>query len=133
MKIEEGHQQTPFTLGDPWSRDPAFRQVTHRLLSTSPLSPQQVDSYFSRFSAQVVEGARPWTHESVCHDPRLINFDNWGRRVDRIETSEGWRNLERWSVSKGVIGEAYGKEGQEKYLGRPEYESAGGREGLDGQ
>lgn len=62
-----------------------------------------------------------------------MRYDNWGRRIDRIETSEGWRRLEQWSLGKGMIGEAYPREWQETYLDERGYEGAGGRERLQGQ
>ncbi len=150
MKIDEGHQQQPFELGDPWARDPSLRHVLHRLFSiptsqlaltadsasssssSTPLTPEQLDAHLARFSRAVKSGAAPWAEADKCHDPRLVNYDNWGRRVDRIETCEGWRQIEKWSVQQGIIGEAYPPFGQERFLGRKEYDSAGGRVALDG-
>ncbi|KDN40016.1 acyl-CoA dehydrogenase/oxidase C-terminal, partial [Tilletiaria anomala UBC 951] len=134
MKVEQGFQQRPFDLGDPWSRDPAFRAVVRRLLAPAPpaLSAQHISQRLSAFSLRVATQARPWSHPGRCADPVLVNCDNWGRRIDRLETSEGWRRLTQWSVSNGLIGEAYGPKGQEQYLCRKEYDSAGGREALGG-
>ena len=39
--------------------------------------------------------------------PQHIPFDPWGRRVDRIETSDAWRELDRISASEGIVATAY--------------------------
>src|SRR3954468_4331634 len=39
--------------------------------------------------------------------PRHVPFDAWGRRVDRIETSDAWRELDRISASEGIVATAY--------------------------
>src|SRR3954453_16125733 len=39
--------------------------------------------------------------------PRHVPFDAWGRRVDRIETSDAWRELDRISAMEGIVAIAY--------------------------
>jgi len=39
--------------------------------------------------------------------PRHVPFDAWGRRVDRIETSDAWRELDRVSATEGIVATAY--------------------------
>src|SRR3954468_17919664 len=39
--------------------------------------------------------------------PRHVPFDAWGRRVDRIETSDAWRELDRVSAAEGIVATAY--------------------------
>ncbi|HXQ77860.1 MAG TPA: acyl-CoA dehydrogenase family protein, partial [Gemmatimonadaceae bacterium] len=39
--------------------------------------------------------------------PRHVPFDAWGRRVDRIETSDAWRELDRISASEGIVATAF--------------------------
>ena len=39
--------------------------------------------------------------------PRHVPYDAWGRRVDRIETSEAWRALDRVSAEEGIVATAY--------------------------
>jgi putative acyl-CoA dehydrogenase len=39
--------------------------------------------------------------------PRHVPYDAWGRRVDRIETSEAWRELDRISATEGIVATAY--------------------------
>lgn len=39
--------------------------------------------------------------------PRLVQYDPWGRRVDRIETSPAWRALGEAAVEEGIVATAY--------------------------
>jgi alkylation response protein AidB-like acyl-CoA dehydrogenase len=39
--------------------------------------------------------------------PRLVTYDPWGRRVDRIEVPEAWRALERISAEEGLVAVGY--------------------------
>lgn len=39
--------------------------------------------------------------------PQLIQYDQWGRRVDILETSEGWRDLKAISQKEGIPGIFY--------------------------
>ncbi len=41
------------------------------------------------------------------NEPRLVRFDAWGRRVDRIEVTEVWKRAERLAAEKGVVAAAY--------------------------
>ena len=33
--------------------------------------------------------------------PRLAQYDQWGRRIDKLETSEGWRDLKALGQKEG--------------------------------
>jgi putative acyl-CoA dehydrogenase len=39
--------------------------------------------------------------------PRHIRYDAWGRRIDRIETSDAWRELDHISATEGIVATAY--------------------------
>jgi putative acyl-CoA dehydrogenase len=39
--------------------------------------------------------------------PRHIPYDAWGRRIDRIETSDAWRELDHISATEGIVATAY--------------------------
>ena len=39
--------------------------------------------------------------------PRHVPFDPWGRRVDRIETSDAWRALDRAAAEHGLVAMGY--------------------------
>lgn len=135
MRIEEVHAHTPFTIGDSWSSDPALRHsvgryVSSNLRGTGPEEATRIFDSLAAFSRTSATDARalaalcdrPGTH------PRLVQYDEWGKRVDRVETSEGWRGLKDFITRHGLVGEGYGEKGQESWLRGPE--SLGGRAKL---
>jgi putative acyl-CoA dehydrogenase len=42
--------------------------------------------------------------------PRHVPYDAWGRRVDHIETSSAWRQLDRIAAEEGIVATAYERE-----------------------
>ncbi|KAG6831929.1 hypothetical protein H0H92_006530 [Tricholoma furcatifolium] len=45
--------------------------------------------------------------------PKLTQYDQWGRRIDKLETSEGWRDLKAISQKEGIPGIFYERKYQE--------------------
>ena len=45
--------------------------------------------------------------------PRLVQYDQWGRRVDKLETSEGWRDLKAANQKEGLPGICYERKHKE--------------------
>lgn len=43
----------------------------------------------------------------LVHSPTLTQYDHWGRRVDELRTSEGWRKLEEFAIQEGFVADAY--------------------------
>lgn len=41
------------------------------------------------------------------HAANLTQYDEWGRRVDLLQTSEGWRKLKETASKEGYIANAY--------------------------
>ena len=59
------------------------------------------DSADSRINAamrELVQRATP---------PQLVQYDNWGRRVDDLRTSEGWRGLKDVYHREGIVAISY--------------------------
>lgn len=42
--------------------------------------------------------------------PRLVQYDPWGRRIDRIDTSPAWRELDRIASIEGLVAIGYDRE-----------------------
>lgn len=143
MRIDEIQPHTPFVLEDYWSTDAALRQTLGRYVTSQDKSGQQfwpeLNQRLSAFSKVVHDQVRPLA--KLCDrpnaTPRLVQFNEWGQRVDNVETGEGWRRLNEWQVNHGVVGESYPITGQENYVKHAElgdrndpHESAGGRSRL---
>jgi putative acyl-CoA dehydrogenase len=46
-------------------------------------------------------------NEAEAQPPEHVPYDAWGRRVDEIRVSAGWRGLERAAAEEGVVATAY--------------------------
>jgi alkylation response protein AidB-like acyl-CoA dehydrogenase len=60
-----------------------------------------------RFGERVATDILALGDAAEAAPPRHVPFDPWGRRVDRIETSEGWRTLDRISAEEGLVAIGY--------------------------
>src|SRR5947209_18978876 len=40
-------------------------------------------------------------------EPKLVSWDAWGKRIDRIEVSPLWKEAQRIAAERGVVGSAY--------------------------
>jgi hypothetical protein len=110
MKAEQGFQFERFEAGNPWRTDVALRLALLRLRN---LPGKQVDGIFGeldRFGERVVgEYAEiAATLDGPAHEPTLVQYDAWGRRVDRLSTGEGWRRLKDVAASEGLVANSYG-------------------------
>jgi putative acyl-CoA dehydrogenase len=50
-----------------------------------------------------------WAADAEAHNPRHIPYDPWGRRIDEIETSNGWKMLERVAAEEGIVATAFNR------------------------
>jgi putative acyl-CoA dehydrogenase len=47
------------------------------------------------------------SNEAEKNQPKLKSFTPWGERVDEIEVSQAWKNLEKAAATEGVVAAAY--------------------------
>ena len=48
-----------------------------------------------------------WADQCMAHPPNLVRFDPWGNRIDRIDVSDAWLNLEKAAATEGIVATAY--------------------------
>lgn len=46
----------------------------------------------------------------VTTPPTLTQYDQWGRRIDHLATSEGWRALKKMAAEEGLVNIFYNRE-----------------------
>lgn len=51
-----------------------------------------------------------WSREAEAQKPELVQFDPWGRRIDDIAVSNGWRSLEAAAATEGIVASGYRRE-----------------------
>ncbi|KAI9443099.1 hypothetical protein H4582DRAFT_2072182 [Lactarius indigo] len=103
MRIEEGFQQTPFSDEKSYTTDPVIPALLNRLFPTSVYHELEPD--FRRLERVIVTSIR-YMGELVA-PPSLTQYDQWGRRVDILHTSEGWRGLKAICQEEGIVAIPY--------------------------
>ncbi|PWN36238.1 uncharacterized protein FA14DRAFT_155643 [Meira miltonrushii] len=134
MRVDEVQPHTPFVVKDYWSSDAPFRFALARQFSQSKQGKEywpELSKRLEEFSLKVEREARPLA--KLCdrpnQEPRLVQFNEWGQRIDSVETSEGWRGLLQWQMANGIVSESYPAQGQEDSVNNHNI-SAGGRDRL---
>ncbi|GAC96693.1 acyl-CoA dehydrogenase [Pseudozyma hubeiensis SY62] len=128
MRAEEGFQFERFRVASPWSSDPALRLTILRLFSSGkyPLGTSEIKRLFDDLTSfgKRVEGEYAdiaATLDTPQHEPTLVQYDAWGKRVDKLVTGEGWKRLKGVCASDAIVAESYA---------RPEAKFGGGRDKL---
>ena len=67
----------------------------------------QIDPELRRLGHRVITDIFALGEAAEASPPRHAPFDAWGRRVDRIETSDAWRQLDGISASEAIVATAY--------------------------
>ncbi|KZO93316.1 acyl-CoA dehydrogenase/oxidase C-terminal [Calocera viscosa TUFC12733] len=105
MRVEDGFQQERYTLPkDIYAATRSLNALLRRILPQPVLETVETDLH--RFSKRIANGVG-WLADGPNHEPRLVQYDHFGRRVDRLETSEGWRKLKEIAAEEGIVGIAY--------------------------
>lgn len=103
MRIEEGFQQPPCVEGNAFLTDPVLPFLLKRIL---PADVQQdIQSDLVRFGEEVVTNIRAWGPR--VFKPQLVQYDQWGRRINELQTSEGFRELTAVAQREGLPGIFY--------------------------
>jgi alkylation response protein AidB-like acyl-CoA dehydrogenase len=96
--------QTPPSLGNQYDDDLALRSLLERLLPPevrAEVEPSLLE--MGRLSAELY----PAQLADRLSEPRLVQWDAWGNRVDHIELTPLWRRAERIAAEHGVVAAAY--------------------------
>ena len=97
--------QEPPRLGNQYDDDALLRAYLRWRLPAKMHAELEPD--LRRLGARVATDILALGEAAEAEPPRHVPYDAWGRRVDRIETSEAWRELDRVSAREGIVATAY--------------------------
>ncbi|KAF9489393.1 hypothetical protein BDN71DRAFT_1401714 [Pleurotus eryngii] len=103
MRIEEGFQITPYKEENVYTSDPVLRGILKRTLPPSVF--EEINQDLVRFGNEVLTSIRDMGTKVT--PPNLVQYDQWGRRIDDLQTSEGWRGLKAIAQKEGMPGIFY--------------------------
>lgn len=92
-------------LGNQYDDDPFLRSYLRWRLPAEMLA--EVEPDLRRLGQRAATDILALGEEAEASPPRHVPYDAWGRRVDRIETSDAWQELDRISATEGIVATAY--------------------------
>jgi alkylation response protein AidB-like acyl-CoA dehydrogenase len=101
------HQEPP-KLENAYTEDAALRALLGRLLPPDML--RSLEQELSHLGARAASELVALGDAAEASPPRHIPYDAWGRRVDRVATSDAWRELKRIAAEEGIVARAYKRE-----------------------
>ena len=97
-------QEAP-RLGNQYDDDGLLRGYLRWRLPATMLT--EIEPGLRRLGDRVATDILALGEQAEASPPRHVPYDAWGRRLDRIETSAAWRELDRISASEGIVATAY--------------------------
>jgi alkylation response protein AidB-like acyl-CoA dehydrogenase len=98
------HQDPP-RLGDTYAADPLLREYLTRALPPDAL--REVEPELRHLGALAGGHLAELQAEDRLREPALVQWDPWGRRVDRIELTPLWREAAALAARHGLVAAAY--------------------------
>lgn len=97
--------QDPPKLGNQYDDDALLRAYLRWRLPATMLA--EIEPSLKRLGNRVATDILALAEAAESSPPVHVPYDAWGRRVDRIETSDAWRKLDRVSATEGIVATAY--------------------------
>lgn len=90
--------QTPPRLGNQYDEDRVLKAYLEWKLPSSMLT--QVQPELHRLGQRVIEDIYKLGQEAEAFPPKHVPYDPWGKRIDHIEVSQAWKELDKISAEE---------------------------------
>ena len=102
--MAENLQDSP-QLANQYDDDAVLRSYLRWRLPKSVLA--EIEPDLKRLGKRAATDILALGEEAEKSPPRHVPHDAWGKRIDRIEPSEAWQELDRISAAEGIVATAY--------------------------
>jgi alkylation response protein AidB-like acyl-CoA dehydrogenase len=92
-------------LGNQYDEDGVLRAYLRRKLPAPVLS--EVEPDLRKMGERAAGDLYELASRAEAQPPRHVPYDAWGRRIDDIEVSDAWRELDRVAAREGLIAIGY--------------------------
>jgi alkylation response protein AidB-like acyl-CoA dehydrogenase len=97
--------QHPPRLGNQYDDDALLRAYLRWRLPANMHA--EIEPELRRLGHRAVTDIFALGESAEASPPRHVPYDAWGRRVDRIETSDAWRELDGIAATEGIVATSY--------------------------
>jgi len=102
--MSEFFQEAP-QLKNQYTEDRLLQAYLHWRIPAQIMS--NLTPHLKHLGQRAVGEMLAWADDSETNPPKHVPYDPWGRRIDFIETCEGWKNLEKVAAEEGLIAVGY--------------------------
>ena len=92
-------------LSNTYTGDSLLKAYLARVLPAHVLA--EVEPGLVRLGDRAAGDLREMAADAERDLPRLVAFDPWGRRIDRIDVARGWKELEEAAAALGLVAAGY--------------------------
>ncbi len=103
-EVNQFFQDAP-SLANTFTSDQALQKLIKNRIPTEYQT--HIQTHLEKVGEMAVGSWLEWSRYAETHKPELISFDPWGRRIDHIETSPAWKNLEMAAATEGIVATAF--------------------------
>jgi putative acyl-CoA dehydrogenase len=104
MSMPEFFQDVP-RLGNQYEEDALLRGYLRWRLPSKMRA--EIEPGLHRLGHRVATDIFALGEAAESSPPRHVPYDAWGRRVDRIETSDAWHGLDKVAATEGIVATGY--------------------------
>lgn len=101
---EEFYQDGP-VLSNQYTSDILLKNYLRRVLPNDIL--QAIEPDLEHFGERVITDILQMGEDAEQNEPFLVQYDTWGRRIDQINVSKGWKDLDHVSAEEGLVAIGY--------------------------
>ncbi len=97
--------QSPPVLKNQFTDDDLLQSALRWKLS--PATFKSISPHLEKLGARAAGDLFDLADQAEKNPPKLINFDPWGNRIDKIEVSAAWVALEKAAAEEGIVASGY--------------------------
>lgn len=95
-------------LSNQYEADSLLQSYLRRVLPEEML--RQIEPDLQRLGERAVTDILDMGRDAEANQPVLTNYDAWGKRVDEVRVSRGWKLLQRTAGEEGLVAIGYRRE-----------------------
>ncbi|HEX7675190.1 MAG TPA: acyl-CoA dehydrogenase family protein [Bdellovibrio sp.] len=93
------------SLSNTFESDETLKKFLKKVLPAD--AQKEALPHLAHLGQRAVTDMLEWAQDAETHPPVHVPFDPWGRRIDDIKTSNGWKQLEKVAAQEAIVATAY--------------------------